>query len=229
MTTRKINGKLFKFPDGWHDVPFDVGYQYLKGELKGLELFSALSGVDKKYLKNNDAPEVIQQFLYGFPFLSTPPIETNPEIPISINIGGTNVFFPHVKEDEEFDFGKATVGQIEEMSHVIQKHYKSVSEEEERDLSLIEVMDIMPLVVAMYIQPFVQGCEYDTKKARKLAKVVETECSIREVMNIYQFFFRKFNHLGIGSRNKCQTLRLLTRKCKRAFMKLINFLGSMLR
>lgn len=223
MTTRKINGQLFRFPDGWHDVPFNVGRRILNGELEGVELFSALSGVDVKSIETSDAPEVIEKFLYGFPFLATLPTEDFPEIPISITIDGHNIYFPHVKDGEPFDFGKATVGQIEEMDNVIQKHYKK--KDNDKGLSLVEQMEIMPLVVAMYVQPFVQGTEYDTKKANKLAKVIESQCSVKEVVNIAQFFFRKLYPSKDGLTNKCPRVLSLIKRLKRVFMRLTMFLG----
>ena len=221
MTIYKINGNNTPMPDNWADVSYGDAMNIIENNLSEVAIFGLFAKMSKKEVRNLNGDDV-KYFLDGFPFLRSTPMDDTPDIPMSIMWKGVRRFFPHADLKDELDFGETSVGQIEDMKQVITSASKLLIVEEGDVMANIDLIKMMPSIVAIYIQPFING-EYDYKKAMNIAKEIETELSFKETVLMGNFFLYKLTTSTSGlmkglhilkwiKKRWTQGLRILTRR-----------------
>lgn len=225
MRTYKINGKKTPMPDGWHDVKYCDAINIIENNLNDTEIFGLFAKMSKKEVRELNGKDV-RFFLDGFPFLKSLPIEDKPDIPISVNWKGSKLFFPHVMLNDEYDFGETSVGQVEDMKQVITSTTKQLIVEEDDKLTNLDMIRMMPMIVSIYIQPFING-SYDYKKALNVCEDLKKEMSFKEVCYIGNFFLIKLTGSINGLKKESLILKWIKRKLMQAYRILIKRLGFM--
>jgi len=148
---------------------------------------------------------------------------------MSVMIGDDRIIFPFVFEMDNYDLGKAEVGQVEDMQEVIRMKSQEILQGEERDLTEIELIGITPYVVAIYIQkfmPYSKG-EYSGSKAIKLVDRVKQEMSFKDVVSLGYFFFIRLTSYKNGLKKGLPIFHSLKRKFLRVWSNLIRRLEYM--
>ena len=198
MRKIKVNGKAVSMPDGWHDVKFIDGFKIVKDQLNEIEVFALFSGMSVKKVRGLNKNEDIFYFLQGYPFLYKNPVTDNPVMPQSIKYKGDRIHFPFVMDSDPLDLGDCSVGQVEDMKALIATKIKELDKEDDAELSIIEMISIMPFIVSIYLQPFIDG-DYDYKKAMLLVDDLKNNLSYKDMIHIGNFFLKRLQGLISGS------------------------------
>ena len=197
MRNIKVNGKKVSMPDGWHDVKFSDGFKIVKDQLNEVQTFALLSGMSVKKVRGLNKNEDIFYFVQGYPFLYSNPFNDTPSMPQSIKYKGDRIHFPFVMDSDPLDLGDCSVGQVEDMKALIATKIKEIGNEEDEELSNIDVLSIIPFIVSIYIQPFIDG-EYDYKKAMLLVDDLKKNLSYKDMIHIGNFFLKRLQGLTNG-------------------------------
>ena len=228
MENYKLGKHRFKMPSSWQEISFNLGFKLITEELNEIQIFSQLSGLTEKEIKDSTDFENLYHFINAFTFLKELPGNLErPEMPKTCKLGGRLIIFPYVLYADTFDLGKCSVGQVKDMEQVITSMTKEFIGEEERELSNDEVIQIMPYVVSIYVQMLLDH-EYDYAKAMKLVDEVKDKMSFKEVLNIGSFFLQRLIELNSGQAVRLRNRSLILRKLKRGWQRLIQRLASML-
>lgn len=223
MTIYKINGKETPMPDNWADVSYKDAMNIIENNLSEVEIFGLFAKMSDKEVRELNGDDV-KYFLYGFPFLRSTPMDDTPDIPMSIMWKGVRRFFPHADLKDDLDFGDTSVGQIEDMKQIITSASKELIVEEGDTLTNIDLIKMMPSIVAIYIQPFING-EYDYKKAMVISKEVESELSFKETVLMGNFFLYKLTTSINGLKKESRILKWIKRSWTQAYRILTRRLG----
>lgn len=203
-------------PEGWHDVPFNVGFDILinANNYDDIKILSLLSGIPMETLRKETDLETIHYVLNSLLFLSSPSYKKYPEFPKSVQ----GVDLPYVNYSDSFDMGKCEVGQVEDMKALISKHNPKTDH---------DVISLYPKLCAIYLQPVLKFEDYDYDKSMCLVDEY-SEIDFKTITNMGAFFFRRLNGLTFGLPKRWQKLHSLKRKSKRVFGNLAQRLASML-
>lgn len=202
-------------PGGWHEVPFIKAFEIITQELSELEIMSLLTGHSVETLKQSTDLETIHYLKGSLLFLNKSPVQKNPEFPISV----MGKALPYVNYSDKFDLGKVTVGQVEDMQAEIQK----VDQEDEQ-----QILQVFPVLVAIYMQPIIDNGFYDYDKAIKIVSVVEEQVDYKTCINMGSFFLRKLAGLSNGRKNSLPKILSPLLKLKQGFNNFLQRLVSML-
>lgn len=229
MEKYKINGQSITMPTGWHDVRYNDAMNILENQLNDVQVFSLFSGLSEKEVKNLNKEKDIYYFLQGFPFLNKLPIDIKGALPQTIKYKEARYELPYALPDDPYDFGDASVGQIEDMKAIMTKMVTEFLDGEERGLTNLEVFKIYPPLVAIFLHPILEGSEYDYKASQKLADRIQKELSFKEVVYMGAFFLMKLSVLINGSKKGLQNQHWMKRKWQQGYRKLARYLDSMQR
>jgi hypothetical protein len=226
MENYKLGKIKFKMPSSWQDVSFKTGVEILKSGDSDIKLLSRLSGISYDELINATDFEELFYFINSFTWVGTLPLKESPEMPKSVKFGDRLIIFPHVVYNDTFDLGNASVGMVKDMEAVLTNKTREVLNGEERDLTNIELIEILPFVVAIYLQK-VMDRNYDYEKAMRLVDDVSEKMSFKEVLNIGYFFLQKLIALNNGQKINATKGSLILKRLKRAWWNLGQRLVSM--
>lgn len=222
MTNYKVNGKKVKLPDGWHDVSFNDGMRIIEEEMNNVEIFSLLSGISIKEIREMKGYEDVYYFMEGFPFLKKLP--DMQELPMSVTIDGKFVHIPFADNDDLFDFGDCSVGQIEDMKQIIRSKTKEWIDGEERELTPVENINLMPYIVSIYLNGLTG--EYDYKESVGVyTKKIKEQISLKYMISMGGFFLIRLANSKSGQTPLSKTFRKTRKILKLALRKLIKALG----
>lgn len=225
MESCRLGSIKVALPSSWGEVPFWKGQVIMEGGMNEIEIMALLSGIDHDIIKKSTDFESIYYLTHTMTFLSELPEGVKaPRMPRSFTIDENKRPFPYVINDDEFDLGKSSVGQIKDMEMIISNMSKTFIGEEERDLYEIETIKMCPFIVAIYIQKIIDR-EYDYDKATKLVDKVSLQMSFSDVVNIGYFFFWKLIALKRGYVNGHRKLNSPRRKLKRGLVISMKRLG----
>lgn len=225
MESYKLNGKKFSMPTGWHDVSYANAMTILEDDLNEIEAFCLLSGMSLDEASKIEDYETVVYFMRSFGFLSKRPDPVNAHIPLSIKFGDDTVLMPAMIYEDTDDMGKMTIGQINDLKDVYKQSLLQLkSDEEDWKPTELEMLSIMPNLVAIYVQKIVDG-EYDKGKA--LAMDIENSMSFKDVANMGYFFLKRLNGFMNGSGNTFQKHHKIRRKLKQAYRTLMRSMVSM--
>lgn len=221
----KINAKKFSMPTGWHEVSFDEAVYIIENDCGTIEIFSRLSGLDQEYIKGLDDVETVNYFVGSFGFLSDR--NFSPEVPLSFYYDGTLKLTPSAHYNNIKDWGKMSVGQIEDMKKKYLDYLLDIRNEEDNKWSPseLEMYRIMPEIVAIYVQPILWG-KYDYEQAGLIAKDIGSKMSFKDIVSICSFFFLRLNALLSGYSEIQQIPPLRTTKYERVSRNFQKGLGS---
>jgi hypothetical protein len=226
MENYKLGKIRFKMPSSWQDVSFKAGLDILKSGDSDIKLLSRLSGVSVDDLSNATDFEELFYFINSFTWLGTLPLKESPEMPRSVKMGGRLIIFPHVVYNDKFDLGNASVGMVKDMEAVLTNKTREILNGEERELTNIELIEILPFIVAIYLQKVIDR-NYDYEKAMRLVDEVSNQMSFKEVLNIGYFFLQRLIVLNNGQKTKRTKASLILKRLKRAWWNLGQRLASM--
>ena len=169
----KIGDKKFSLPSGWGQVPYWKAEKLIRDNPSPVAALALLADVDVKDLrKSKDV-----HFLFDtLTFINKLPEDG---FPASVVYEHERYPLPWVNLSDEFDLGECEVGQVEDMQLIISQKVKEFMGEEERSLTDLEAIEIIPYIVAIYIQKVVDG-SYDGKKSQKIVDKVK-EMSFADV------------------------------------------------
>jgi hypothetical protein len=225
MEKYKLGNHRFTMPSSWQDINFRTGMKILSEKLSELQLMALLSGIPEKELEESTDLETIYHFIGAFTYLTRLPANVeNPEMPNSVKFGDRLVIFPFVLYADKFDLGKCSVGQVKDMEMIISQKTKEITDGT-RDLTELELLTIMPYVVAIYFQSLLDQ-KYDYDKAMKLVPEIEEKLSFKELINIGYFFFRRLIALNNGLSKGHRKQSSMIKKLKRGFWSLTQRLAS---
>jgi hypothetical protein len=176
MIKFKLDGKEYACPTSWKDVTAE---QFIKlKEWNGIDfvmLLSIITGVPYVTMFQTKTIDIDEKLSPFIEFLKTPIDKA--EKTSSLLIDGKQYPFPK-------DLTEYTLGQKLDAQTAIKQCV-----DVDKDLT-----NCMIKVTAIYMQPIVQECDYDTKKAEQFERVI-SKCSALEVFNMSMFFFVKLNAL----------------------------------
>lgn len=209
------NTKLqIKLPAGWHEVSFNKAFEIITQERNPIEIISILSGHSVSLLKASTDLETIYYLKESLLFLNSDPIKKYPEFPVSF----MGKLLPWVNYADKFDLAKCSVGQVEDMQAQIQKVDQDDSD---------AVIQVFPVIVAIYIDPIYHQSDYDFDRAMKLVNKVE-EQDYKTVVNMASFFLMRLVALSDGLKKGWPSQVLRRLKLKQGLMNLVQRLVSML-
>jgi len=226
MEQYKIGKTPIEMPTGWHDVNYNKAIKILTEDLNEIQTLALLTGRSEKEIRTATDTETIFYFMNAFLFVKGLPQKIN-EFPRSVKLGADRLIFPFVSYADEFDLGKADVGQVEDMLLMITKMNKEFIGDEERILTELELIQITPFLVAIYLQKILDG-KYNGEKALKLVDRVKEELSFKEVVSIGTFFLSRLPSFNNGHPNLWRKYNSKVKKLKRGFLNLIQRLVSLL-
>jgi len=203
-------------PQGWHDVPYNIGLKIKTDEsLKYLDQLSLLSGVDKKILRSSTDNQTIYYLANSLLFIKEYPLKERPEFPKSV-LGKK---MPYVMYSDTNDLGECSVGQVEDMQEFI----RSVNPKTDLD-----VIKLYPTICAIYLQPIIKHEDYDYKKALNYAKELEAALDFKTTLNMGAFFLMRLSDLTNGLNPDVLKVKQVKKKWKQVFGNLVQRLGSIL-
>jgi len=226
MEHYKLGKTSISMPSGWHDVPFNKGITILSQELNEVDTLALLTGRKAKEIRESTDIETIFYFANAFIFLKHWPGKV--DFPLSVKMGEDRLILPWVSYSDKFDLGECTTGQVEDMMAVITMMSKEFTDGEDRELNQLELIQICPYLVAIYLQPLIDG-SYDGKKAKALMERVKEELSMKEVVGMGYFFLMKLPALVSGSPSELQKARSMKRRLQRGLKNSMMRLAHMLR
>lgn len=226
METFKLGKTKIKMPSGWHEVNYKKAFEILSNKPNEIKTLSILSGKTEKEIRTSSDSNTLYYFFTAFEFLGRLPEHIN-EFPNSVKLGVDHLVFPFVSYADEFDLGQCEVGQVEDMLALIVKMNKEFIGDEERELTDIELIQIFPYLVAIYIQRILDG-KYIGKKAIKLVDRVKEELSFKEITCMGAFFLNRLTYLKNGSMKELKRRNSIQRKLKLALKNLIQRMVSIL-
>lgn len=201
MKQYKLNGQTVNIPEKWSECTF---IQLVRMNLlpeNEAQVVSIFTGMSEDFLLLCKEVDIFEKILVDISFMST----DIPNIPI-IDFITIDEKKYKVPKDLMFE----SVAQYEDMKVVI----KQLQNEGDK-LTDLEVMELYPSMIAIYIQPQIDG-EYDYFKAQELAnKIYLLPCM--EVIGIGSFFLMKYNVLKLGTMNAVLKEGMNRRKEQRAF------------
>jgi hypothetical protein len=219
MLRLKKSGLILKLPNGWHEVPFVTALELLTQDLSDLDVICKLSGIPKSKLEESTDLETIFYLRQSLLFLQSDPSAKNPEFPKSVTYKGIKHQLPWINYGDVFDLGQASVIQVEHMQSELGKIKLDDN---------IQVMQLFPVVCAIYLQPIITGESYNYNKAIKLAPEIEKHLDYKTVTNMGSFFLMRLAGLLGGLKNKSLSPFSRKRKVRLVFTNLAQRLVSML-
>jgi hypothetical protein len=124
-----------------------------------------------------------------------------------------------VNYGDVFDLGQASVIQVEHMQSELGKIKLDDN---------IQVMQLFPVVCAIYLQPIITGEAYNYNKAVKLVPELEKHLDYKTIMNMGSFFLTRLAALLDGLKVRSLSPYSRRRKAKLVFTNLVQRLVSML-
>ena len=229
LTTKKQHFE-FEVPDGWHEVSFSHAYQILTQKFTDVELLALLSNKLVSDLRKVTDLEAIRYLIDSLTYLQRLPVKKNPEFPKTVTRLShdpdhseveelTEIALPWLNYYDDFDLGGCSVGQVEDMSQVIKDRNAQTD---------LEVIEIYPKIVAIYLQPLFQPKDYSYVMAMKFAQTVEEDIDFKTVYNMGLFFLTRLSGSIAGSQNGSLPARSMKTKSVRALGGWVQRLVSML-
>ncbi len=213
-----------QMPSGWHEINFNTAIQILEGDLNEIQTLALLSNKTEEEIRGSTDIETIYYFINAFMFVKHLPQKID-EFPRSVKMGDERIIFPFVSYADQFDLGKADVGQVEDMILMITKMSREFTDDEERELTEMELIKITPYLVAIYIQKIIET-KYNGERAMELVERIKKELSFKEVVSTGYFFLNRLPSFRTGPLNALQKYHSIPRKLKRGFLNLIQALVS---
>jgi len=228
MEAIKLGKTKIHIPSGWHEVNYNKAFLILDSELDEVQTLALLTDKTEKEIRTATDIETIFYFVNTFQYIHKLPEQVN-EFPRSVKLGIDRLIFPYISYGDKFDLGQSEVGQVEDMLMIMVKmNNEFIGDEERTELTPLEMIQITPFLVAIYLQKLLDG-EYDGKKALVLVDRVKEELSFKECLSIGYFFFNRLRNYKSGRQNELKVYHSMRRKLKRALMNLMQRMDSMLR
>ncbi len=223
MESYNLGKTPIKMPTGWHEINYNTAIEILEGDLNEIQTLALLSNKTEEEIRESTDIETIYYFINAFMFVKNLPQKIN-EFPRSIKLGEDRIIFPFVSYADKFDLGKADVGQVEDMLLMITKMSTEFMLEQDRtELTEIELIQITPFLVAIYLQKILEG-KYDGDKAMILVDRIKKELSFKEVVSTGYFFLNRLPSFKTGQLNVLRKYHSIPRRLRRGFLNLMQAL-----
>lgn len=219
MESFRINGKRFNMPSGWHEVSFKNAMEVI--HMDDVEVFSKLSGIPLEECRELEDPEALSYFISSFRFLKNHPQIA--EIPLSFMYGDERILCPETDWQDIKDLGKMNVGQLNDIKSYYLKHFEELSTGDDWKPSSSEIYQVMPGMVAIYVQKLIDK-KYDYGKAMSMVEEVQENMSFKDVVAIASFFLLRLNASLIGSQKTQPKSQSVIKKAKQAHRSFQNVL-----
>ncbi len=224
MESYKLGKTPIKMPSGWHEINYNNAIQILEDDLNEIQTLALLSNKTEEEIRESTDIETIYYFINAFLFIKNLPQKID-EFPRSVKMGDERIIFPFISYADQFDLGKADVGQVEDMILIITKMSREFTDDEERELTEMELIKITPYLVAIYIQKII-GTKYNGERAMELVERIKKELSFKEVVSTGYFFLNRLPSFRTGQLNALQKYHSIPKKLKRGFLNLMQALVS---
>ncbi len=224
MEQYKLGKTPIKMPSGWHEINFNNAIEILEGNLNEIQTLALLSNKTEEEIRESTDIETIYYFINAFLFIKNLPQKID-EFPRSVKMGDERIIFPFISYADQFDLGKADVGQVEDMILMITKMSREFTDDEERELTEMELIKITPYLVAIYIQKIIET-KYNGERAMELVERIKKELSFKEVVSTGYFFLNRLPSFKTGQLNALRKYYSIPRRLKRGFLNLMQALVS---
>lgn len=191
MIEFKVGKHSAKLPMRWGELTFKQFYE-LRKDGDFLHLISTLSGLDRKVWEKCDDLDLDQKLIPYLDWMKTKFDGNEYLLPDQIEIAGK--LYPRPK-----GIGLGTFGQKMELENAVSKAEAEGKQE----------FDVYAYLIALYMQPIIDGPEYDQEKVDKLVPAA-MEVKIEQGWPLASFFLQ--NYIVYKKRREGNFLTLLSRK-----------------
>lgn len=193
MKKYTINNNTISIPEAWNEISYNQYFALIENKTDdNLVYISILTGLSPdEWLKSKDVA-TYEDVINNLSWLNELPDISNIPYPKNIVLNGNTLKIP-----ERLDYH--TVAQYKDIQNKVQQFAESA----EVEASTIALMTIYPDMVAIYLQPQIDG-EYSYSKAMELVPLVKN-LKLYDIASIANFFLRKSIESKIGTMNKLNT------------------------
>jgi hypothetical protein len=200
MKQYTLNGKGFNCPESWYDITLEQLLKLNVWYTRSLEAISICTGISEDEWSRSTDYALIDQVEQTLDFLSSHEGLKLEDVPQTIVLSGVEV--PPIS-----DIGTKCIGQYQDLKDYINEFFLAEGEE----VDTIRRLSLYPKIVAIYIQPLIDGGEYDWKKAEEYSNQL-LNYSAMEVSAWGSFFIGKFRGLRNGTLKELQNLVTIAKK-----------------
>jgi hypothetical protein len=190
MLKIKYQKDNFEFPENWSEISWANLIKLIQGELGNFEVIQNILGLPQEKFEALPA-DLYNAFEKALLQLGEIDV-TLSEPPVAFLFRG-NVY------DMTDEIGTLPIGQYKDALHKIQKLGVEATN--------IDIINLFPEILAVYLQPKVTSKSYDSTEAKKLVKDIFA-CSGLDVLAFGNFFLQKATLLKNGSQKTLLTTNI---------------------
>jgi hypothetical protein len=184
MLKIKIGDIEFDLPEGWHEVTFAKLYKFMQLEsVSNFAVLEVMSGLSLEVLNKMRTGDLLPLEASLLTWINEP-------IDFTISYAPTLFFRGNLYQTPN-DIGAMPVGIYKDL----QAEISALGNEPTN----LKVIGLYPLIVASYLQPMLNGGEYDYKEAEKLVNEIAENCEGILTIAFGNFFLANLAYLKNGS------------------------------
>lgn len=193
MLKVKIGDIEFDVPQDWHEVKFSNLYKFMQLEnLRSFQILQAICGLSDDVINKMRIADLL-------PLEASLHEWINEAIDFSTSYAPI-LFFRNKQYQLPEDIGAMPIGIYKDL----QSEISALGPEPTN----LKVMALYPIIVASYLQPMLNGGEYDYLEAEKLKTEIAENCEGVGVIAFGNFFLAKLIYLKSGSTHLSQNQNL---------------------
>lgn len=183
MIEIKINKTPYMLPTGFHELSYAKYLRMLEAK-NPIQTFAAMLGCPADVLDGAELTMEQEKLIYAsLTWLNTAPVLDTITPPPTVTLGGVEYKTPQNLELKSF-------GQRLAAQTIIQN----------AQTDGVKDVEILPTLVAIYLQPLVHGGRFDNTRIEEVTPLV-LDASFDQVYNLGAFFLRKYYGLPSGGLN----------------------------
>ena len=211
----------FNFPENWGDLSFRQLHEIVKLKesetANNYELVRVILGLDKASFETLPIDFFLSLERVLLDWVSKEVDLQNKELP--------NVFWFRDKATLlPTNIGELSIAQYKDAQQIF-TDLQELAKKQDREILESEMLGLYPLLLATYLQPILEGKEYNYKEADLLIADI-WECAGLEVLAFANFFFHKVAHLRSGTKKGAQKFLIQESKYK-LVMKVLRRVGAL--
>jgi hypothetical protein len=186
MKRFEFKGKEYNCPECWEEVTLTQLLKINTGLTRVFEAVQVCTGIDEKELSTSNEFALIEQIDKCLAFLAATNslvLESTPK----------EIVFNNVMVSVFSDIGTKSVAQYQDMKQLVVDFHTIEGEE----IDTVKRLSLYPKIVATYLQPLIDGKEYDFERADEIAIELYNHSAV-EVSNWGHFFMLRFHELRNG-------------------------------
>jgi hypothetical protein len=182
-----LSNQIFDIPECWEEVTVDQLIKLSIPDQRPIEVISIFT-LPEKELSNLKDLKGLEEIELCLSFLNT-----NFDFNKASETRKDKFVFNQVEYSLNADIGNSSIGQYKDLAHIYNEYIK----EDDQQTNLIRRFKCYVDAISIYLQPVVNGGEYDYIQAELIANDLY-KCSAVEVAAYGSFFIRKYCELKNG-------------------------------